>query len=98
MRPKKIDAIRSLVGGRVSGKTNSYAPTLHDGQKLPSKLDIDTKLSELATEYDAKNYQRDRQYPPIGEQLDLQYWDGKNGTKNWEETIDKIKSDNPKPE
>ena len=45
-------------------------------------------------------YQRDReiQYPSIQEQLDMQYWDRKNGTKTWEESIDKVKTDNPKPE
>jgi hypothetical protein len=28
----------------------------------------------------------------------LIYWDKKNGTKKWEEAIDKVKADNPKPE
>ena len=39
----------------------------------------------------------DRVYPSIGEQLDLLYRDKKNGTKKWEEAIDKVKSDHPKP-
>jgi len=45
-------------------------------------------------------YSRDRgyAYPPIQEQLDMIYWDKKNGTKKWEEAIDKVKADNPKPE
>ena len=45
-------------------------------------------------------YARNRQYsyPHIQEQLDMIYWDKKNGTKNWEEAIDKVKADNPKPE
>ena len=44
-------------------------------------------------------YIRDRSYayPHIQEQLDMIYWDKKNGTKKWEETIDKVKADNPKP-
>ena len=37
-------------------------------------------------------------YPSTQEQLDMIYWDKKNGTKNWEEAIDKVKADNPKPE
>ena len=45
-------------------------------------------------------YARNRQYsyPNIQEQLDMIYWDKKNGTKKWEEAIDKVKADNPKPE
>ncbi len=45
-------------------------------------------------------YSRDRgyAYPSIQEQLDMIYWDKKNGTKKWEEVIDKVKADNPKPE
>ena len=37
-----------------------------------------------------------RKYPSIEEQLDMQYWDLKYGTKKWEEIIDKVKLDNPK--
>tara|TARA_R100001443_G_scaffold24931_1_gene37576 strand:+ start:771 stop:1016 length:246 start_codon:yes stop_codon:yes gene_type:complete len=45
-------------------------------------------------------YARDRgyAYPHIQEQLDMIYWDRKNSTKKWEEAIDKVKADNPKPE
>ena len=96
MIPRIITAIRALVGGRVSGATDSYEPIFWDGQEPPSKSDIDKKLIELTTEYDTKQYQRDRVYPSIGEQLDLQYWDKKNSTKNWEEAIDKVKEDHPK--
>jgi hypothetical protein len=57
---------------------------------------VETEVKRLQADYDAKQYQRDRQYPLIGEQLDLQYWDKKNGTKKWEEAIDKVKADHPK--
>ena len=36
-------------------------------------------------------------YPTIQEQLDMQYWDGVNGTTIWADTIAQIKSENPKP-
>ena len=60
---------------------------------------VAVKTAELQAEYDAKQYQRDRatSYPSIQEQLDMQYWDRKNGTNKWEESIDKVKADNPKP-
>jgi len=52
----------------------------------------------LQDEYDAKQYQRDRanDYPPIEEQLDMQYWDKINGTNNWETLISEIKARYPK--
>ena len=63
-----------------------------------SKADIEAKMVELQADYDAKQYQRDRVYPSIGEQLDMQYWDSVNGTTTWKDAVAKVKSDNPKPE
>jgi len=60
------------------------------------KADIEAKMVEVQAEYDANQYQRDRVYPSIQEQLDMQYWDKVNGTTNWEDAIAKVKSDNPK--
>ena len=64
----------------------------------PTEEEINAKIAELQADYDAKQYQRDRKYPQIQEQLDMIYWDKKNGTKKWEEAIDRVKADNPKPE
>ena len=61
------------------------------------KADIEAKMVEVQAEYDANQYQRDRVYPSIQEQLDMQYWDKVNGTTNWEDAIAKVKSDTPKP-
>ena len=63
-----------------------------------SKADIEAKMTELQAEYDANQYQRDRVYPTIQEQLDMQYWDKVNGTTNWQDAIAKVKADTPKPE
>ena len=60
------------------------------------KADIEAKMVEVQADYDAKQYQRDRVYPSIQEQLDMQYWDNVNGTTTWEDAIAKIKADNPK--
>ena len=35
------------------------------------KADIEAKMTELQAEYDANQYQRDRVYPSIGDQLDM---------------------------
>ena len=51
-------------------------------------------------EYEKVKYIKKRNfaYPSTQEQLDMIYWDKKNSTKKWEEAIDKVKADNPKPE
>ena len=70
----------------------------HNGTTPIPVADIEAKMTELQTEYDAKQYQRERAtaYPSIQEQLDMQYWDKVNGTTNWEDAIAKVKSDIPK--
>ena len=67
-----------------------------EGTAEISKADIKTKIAELQTDYDAKQYQRDRVYPSIGDQLDMQYKDLLNGTTTWKDAVAKVKSDNPK--
>ena len=71
-----------------------------DERPKPTEKELNDKVAELQTEYDAKKYQRDRatSYPSIQEQLDMQYWDAVNGTKKWQEAVAKVKTDNPKPE
>jgi len=56
------------------------------------------KQKELIAEYEAKQYQRDRQiqYPSIADQLDMLYWDKVNGTENWLNSISSVKSKYPK--
>jgi len=57
---------------------------------------IDTEVKRLESEFSANQYQRDRQYPSIGDQLDMQYHDQLNGTTTWKDAIAKVKADNPK--
>ena len=45
--------------------------TWENGTTPISKADIEAKMVELQADYDAKQYQRDRVYPSIGEQLDM---------------------------
>ena len=63
-----------------------------------TKEQIDAEVLKIEEEDKKTQYQKDRKYPRINEQLDMIYWDKKNGTKKWEEAIDKIKTDFPKPE
>jgi hypothetical protein len=61
----------------------------HDGTTPIAKADIQAKINET-------QYQRDRVYPSIGDQLDMQYKDLLNGTTTWKDAVAKVKSDNPK--
>ena len=64
----------------------------------PTEQEITDEIARLQADYDAKQYQRDRQYPSIGDQLDMQYWDAVNGTTTWKDALAQVKADNPKPE
>jgi hypothetical protein len=45
--------------------------TWENGTTPISKADIEAKMVEVQAEYDANQYQRDRIYPSIGDQLDM---------------------------
>jgi hypothetical protein len=70
----------------------------HNGTTPIPANEILAKQQELITEYNSKQYQRDRakEYPSIQEQLDLQYWDKINNTTKWEEAINAVKNKYPK--
>jgi hypothetical protein len=98
MKPTTVDAIRSLVptfqgaitGGVITWHVPTVAPVTQD--------QIDAELVRLQAAYDTKEYQRLRAdaYPPIVDQLDMQYWDHVNGTVNWETAVATIKAKYPK--
>ena len=99
--PTKSDAILALrPNGGFSVSGDGVVEYLHEGDPEPTEEEIQAKLAELQAEYEANQYQRDREisYPSIQEQLDMQYWDAVNGTNKWQEAVAKVKADNPKPE
>ena len=61
----------------------------------PSEEDIITKANELEAEYDAQEYARNRQYPPLGDQLDDLYHAGVFSAEMTAK-LKKVKDDNPK--
>ena len=93
----RITAVHSLGFHNFHGPESGEF-VFPDGETPPTEEAIQAEIIRLQSDYDAKKYQRDRvvEYPQIGEQLDMIYWDKKNGTKKWEEAIDKVKADHPK--
>ena len=96
-----IDAILKINPNAkvvIKGKDiNTCEIEWHQGTTPIPKAEIEAKMVELQADYDAKQYQRDRVYPSIQEQLDMQYWDSVNGTTTWKDAVAKVKADNPKP-
>lgn len=97
-----IDAIISLVpnaqvavrGDIVEWHEPSVAPVTEE--------QIAAELVRLQAEYEAKEYQRLRQYPSVGDQLDMLWHAIDSGTLNktsdFYTTIKAVKDANPKSE
>ena len=73
---------------------------VHDGGSKPTEKECTDGLAALQAAWDLENdsYKSKRRaaYPSYEEQLDMQYWDKKNGTTTWVDAITKVKTDNPK--
>jgi len=73
-------------------------------QTQPTDAEIQTEIDRLQADYDAKQYQRDRQqeYPSIGDQLDMLWHAIDAGTldttSDFYTTLAAVKDANPRPE
>ena len=101
-KPKLLDAIKALTDEKWSHYEGDDASTIgwDNPENAPSIEELNSKLSELITEWEANQYQRNRssEYLSWQEQMDMQYWDAKNGTKKWQEAIEAVKTKYPKGE
>ena len=68
---------------------------IQDGVTKPTEEEVTAKMAELQAK-DEFNNNRQKAYPSIQEQLDMQYWDSVNGTTTWADAIAKVKADYPK--
>ena len=93
---KKAEALQSLRPNAEWHLPESGLVWMDKEQTQPTDSEIDAEVTRLQAEYDALQYQRDRQYPSIGDQLDMQYHDELNGTTTWKDAVAKVKADNPK--
>ena len=93
-----MDRLKAIYNTHANAvRTNDEGAWDKDDKLISLDEDaISTEMIRLQDEYDALQYQRDRQYPSIGDQLDMQYWDQVNGTTTWKDAVAKVKSDNPK--
>lgn len=97
-KPEFVDAIKSLrptSSFSIKGTDYSTIEWNDTENAKPSESEINTKLAELTTQYEAKEYQHKRanEYPSIADQLDDIYH---NGIDAWKETIKAVKDKYPK--
>ena len=92
------NAVVTVIGNDI----NTCEIEWHNGTTPIPKADIEAKMVEVQADYDAKQYQRDRVYPSIGDQLDLLWHsidrDGELKSKYYDfyEAIKAVKVKNPK--
>ena len=89
----------ALVSLGVSRYSLIGEPTTDAEFKAAFTGTTDKTWAEIKAEKERIEYitKRKDTYPSIQDQLDMQYWDKKNGTTTWVDAITKVKSDNPKP-
>ncbi len=65
---------------------------------IPSQEEQDTWVVEYETHMASIKYKSDREneYPSLADQLDMLFWDKKNGTTEWEDSVQVIKDKYPK--
>jgi uncharacterized small protein (DUF1192 family) len=65
------DALTSLKPNAQWVLRNDELEWLDATQTQPTEAEITAEISRLQAEYASKQYQRDRQYAPTGDQLDM---------------------------
>jgi hypothetical protein len=92
----KLDAILSLIPGAQATVRGDEVEWLNPSTAPVTDEQINAEIARLQTEYQAKQYQRNRaaEYPSFAEQFDTLYHGGYDA---WKATIDAIKLKYPKP-
>ncbi len=99
------DKLRFAVHYKIDGTLDqivwddvAYKAVHGVDQVHPSMVDIEAMRTIVKAEKDALAYQgkRREEYPSIEDQFDMIFWDKKNGTTEWEDSIQVIKNKYPK--
>ena len=80
----------------ISTKDNEI--TLFEPGPIPTQAELDGYVVEYEAHLKATEYMKKRkiEYPSFEDQLDIIFWDKKNGTTEWEDSIQVIKNKYPK--
>lgn len=74
---------------------NMYGDVAYDANG--NVVEYDRAAAEALVQANQYKVERARAYPSIQEQLDMQYWDAINGTTTWQDAINAVKQEFPKP-
>lgn len=95
------NAIKALRPNSSFGVVGDRIKWNDPDNSQPTEQEINDKIVELKADYDSKQYQRDRQYPDLGEQFDLLFKDINEGTLDktggFYTAIKSVKDAHPKP-
>ena len=94
-----VDAVLSLLPNAKVFPSETYSEAEwheEETRDKPTQGEIDAELTRLIALDASLQYQQDRQYPPIEEQLDMIYHAGLGGDE-FQAAIKAVKDANPKP-
>ena len=92
INPNAVYALYPNVKSTTGDLEETFVAFDIDGNEVA----IDFSLVNAWVDPNAWLGNRIEAYPSIGDQLDMQYWDGVNDTTTWADAIAKVKADNPK--
>jgi len=99
----KADALKSLRPDSEWVLRGGVLEWMDSNQTEPTEAEIQAEIVRLQADYDAKQYQRDRQpeYPSLATFADAYYWAQKGDNTKMDEYVascDAVKAKYPKPE
>ncbi len=96
---KAIISLRPGASWSISGEDYEGLKWIDEVQTKPTEEEIQEELKRLQTEYEAKEYQRQRapEYPDIKDQLDA-IWKGGDAYEEMLAKVMEVKAKYPKPE
>jgi hypothetical protein len=92
---RKTDALQSLRPKAQWVLRDGELEWLDTEQTQPTEAEIQAEIARLQYLEGITQYQKDREYPPISDQLDQIYHEG---IEAWKATIDAVKAAHPKVE
>ena len=98
--PVALQSLRPGAQWVLRGDKYEGLEWLDEEQSQPIELDVNEEITRLTLLKEEREYrlQRSQAYAPVGQQLDMMYWDQVNGTTEWADHVADIKIQFPKPE
>lgn len=92
-----IDFLKDIILQDDSDNKGPYIKEWNLEESEPTQKDLNQWAIELDLAYRQQKAVSQRQYPPIGDQLDMIYKDMLSGTSIFKDTITAVKAAHPKP-